>query len=129
MSGGGAKGIAHIGVIKALEENEIPIDYVTGTSMGAIVGAFYAMGYTTEEMMTVVKSQQFESWSTGTISRDLQFYFRKGDPSPRFASINLGSGDGQKKISTNFLPSSLINPTPMNYGFLQLFSSYTAQSG
>ena len=117
MSGGGAKGIAHIGVIKALEENEIPIDYVTGTSMGAIVGAFYAMGYTTEEMMTVVKSQQFESWSTGTISRDLQFYFRKGDPSPRFASINLGSGDGQKKISTNFLPSSLINPTPMNYGF------------
>ena len=38
MSGGGAKGIAHIGVIKALEENEIPIDYVAGTSMGAIVG-------------------------------------------------------------------------------------------
>ena len=38
LSGGGAKGIAHIGVIQALEDNEIPIDYVTGTSMGAIVG-------------------------------------------------------------------------------------------
>ena len=38
MSGGGAKGITHIGVIKALEENNIPIDYVAGTSMGAIVG-------------------------------------------------------------------------------------------
>ena len=129
MSGGGAKGIAHIGVIKALEENEIPIDYVTGTSMGAIVGALYAMGYTTEEMLEVVKSSQFESWSTGKISGEQQFYFRKGDPTPRFASINLGVGEGQKKVSTNFLPSSLINPTPMNYGFLQLFSTYTAQSG
>ena len=46
LSGGGAKGIAHIGIIKALEENNVPIDYVAGTSMGAIVGAWYAMGYT-----------------------------------------------------------------------------------
>ena len=45
LSGGGAKGIAHIGIIKALEENNVPIDYVAGTSMGAIVGACYAMGY------------------------------------------------------------------------------------
>ena len=43
LSGGGAKGIAHIGIIKALEENNVPIDYVAGTSMGAIVGAWYAM--------------------------------------------------------------------------------------
>ena len=41
LSGGGAKGIAHIGVIKALEDNDIPIDYITGTSMGAIVGGIY----------------------------------------------------------------------------------------
>ena len=128
MSGGGAKGIAHIGVIKALEENEIPIDYVTGTSMGAIVGALYAMGYSPEEMLDVIKSPQFESWSTGVISKEHQFYFRKSEPTPRFASINLSIGEGSKKISTNFLPSSLINPTPMNYGFLELFSTYTAQS-
>lgn len=43
LSGGGAKGIAHIGVIKALEDNDIPIDYITGTSMGAIVGGLYAL--------------------------------------------------------------------------------------
>ena len=42
LSGGGAKGIAHIGVIQALEDNDIPIDYVCGTSMGAIVGGLYA---------------------------------------------------------------------------------------
>ena len=45
LSGGGAKGAAHIGVIKALEENNIPIDYITGTSIGAIIGSLYAMGY------------------------------------------------------------------------------------
>ena len=43
LSGGGAKGITHIGVLKALEENDIPIDYIAGTSMGAIVGGMYAM--------------------------------------------------------------------------------------
>ena len=56
LSGGGAKGIAHIGVIKALEENDIPIDFVTGTSMGAIVGGLYACGYTPDEMMELIKS-------------------------------------------------------------------------
>ncbi|WP_303331554.1 patatin-like phospholipase family protein, partial [uncultured Muribaculum sp.] len=49
LSGGGAKGIAHIGVIQALEDNDIPIDYIAGTSMGAIVGGFYASGYTPAE--------------------------------------------------------------------------------
>ncbi len=57
LSGGGAKGIAHIGVIQALEENGIPIDYVAGTSMGAIVGALYAMGYTPQEMLDLILSK------------------------------------------------------------------------
>ena len=46
LSGGGAKGMTHIGIIRALEENNIPIDYITGTSMGAIIGSLYAMGGT-----------------------------------------------------------------------------------
>ena len=44
LSGGGAKGLSHLGVIKALEENNIPIDYISGTSMGAIVGGMYSIG-------------------------------------------------------------------------------------
>ena len=55
LSGGGAKGAAHIGVIKALEENNIPIDYITGTSIGAIIGSLYAMGYSPEEMLELDK--------------------------------------------------------------------------
>ena len=67
LSGGGAKGIAHIGVIKALEDNDIPIDYIAGTSMGAIVGGLYAAGYTTDEMLDMILSKEFSYWSTGTI--------------------------------------------------------------
>ena len=57
LSGGGAKGLAHIGVIRALEENNIPIDYITGTSMGAIIGGLYAAGYSPDEMETLFKSE------------------------------------------------------------------------
>ena len=66
LSGGGAKGAAHIGVIKALEENGIPIDYITGTSAGAIVGSLYAMGYTPEEMVELILSEEISYWQTGT---------------------------------------------------------------
>ena len=59
LSGGGAKGAAHIGVIKAFEENEIPIDYITGTSIGAIIGSLYAMGYTPDEMLQLMLSKEF----------------------------------------------------------------------
>ena len=59
LSGGGAPGIAHIGMIKALEENEIPIDYITGTSIGAFIGGLYASGYSPEEMIQFFKSSDF----------------------------------------------------------------------
>ena len=54
LSGGGARGGAHIGVLKALEELHIPIDYIAGTSMGAIIGGFYAAGYNAEEIEQIV---------------------------------------------------------------------------
>ena len=50
LSGGGAKGFAHIGVLKVLEENGIPVDCISGTSMGSIVGGLYAMGYSADEL-------------------------------------------------------------------------------
>lgn len=56
LSGGGAKGAAHIGVIKYIEEMGIPIDYVAGTSMGSIVGGLYALGYSSEEMLRIISS-------------------------------------------------------------------------
>ena len=52
LSGGGAKGLSHIGVIKALEENGIPIDYISGTSIGSIVGGLYAVGLSPDDIIS-----------------------------------------------------------------------------
>ena len=59
LSGGGAKGMAHIGAIKVIEEAGIPIDYVVGTSMGSIIGGLYAIGYTPEQMDSMVRKQDW----------------------------------------------------------------------
>ena len=124
LSGGGAKGIAHIGVIQALEENDIPIDYVTGTSMGAIVGSLYAMGFTPADMMELITSREFGYWSTGTIDPSLSYYFSAPTPSPAMFTFNIGRSD-----STAAVPASFISPLPMNFEFMRLFSPYTAACG
>lgn len=126
LSGGGAKGIAHIGVIQALEDNNIPINYVTGTSMGAIVGGLYASGYTPQEMMELIMSKGFTDWSTGVINTDLTYYFDKSIPTPAFINFNFALKDTTKQ-SSSIIPASIINPIPMNFAFMELFSAFTAQ--
>lgn len=56
LSGGGARGIAHVGVLRALERMHVPVDFVTGTSMGAVVGGLYAAGYSPDELETIVRT-------------------------------------------------------------------------
>lgn len=128
LSGGGAKGIAHVGVIKALEENNIPIDYVTGTSMGAIVGSLYSCGYSPEKMMELFTSRGFHYWSTGTIPEDEIYYYMQPTPTPKWVSLNLNFKD-TTSLSNQILPTSLISPIPMNIEFLCLYSPYTEQCG
>ena len=130
LSGGGAKGITHIGVIKALEENNIPIDYVAGTSMGAIVGGMYAMGITTDEMIAVFKSKDFKSWSTGDVEKDYVYYYRNADPKPKLMemSFKLHRVDSIDLKST-FLPTNLISPRQMNYAFVPLCAQANAVAG
>lgn len=125
LSGGGAKGIAHIGVIQALEDNGIPIDYITGTSMGAIVGGLYASGYSPDEMLALIQSKGFGYWSTGTFDPADVYYFGQDEPMPRWATINLNFKDTSP--TSGILPSSLISPLPMNIAFVELFAKYTAQ--
>ena len=127
LSGGGAKGIAHVGVIKALEENDIPIDYVTGTSMGAIVGSLYSCGWTPEQMLDLFTSKGFSYWSTGTIDRNLEYYFTTPAPTPKWVSLNINFRDTTNNIASQIIPSSLINPIPMNLEFLRLYSPYSEQ--
>lgn len=72
LSGGGAKGSAHIGVLQAIEEAGIPIDYVVGTSMGAVVGGLYAAGYTPMQLDTLIKNQDWEVLLSDNTVRKVQ---------------------------------------------------------
>lgn len=120
LSGGGAKGCTHIGVIKALEEHNIPIDYVVGTSIGSIIGALYSMGYTPEEMAELITSEDFQTWQKGRIDEKDLFYFKEDDPSPEFVSFNINLKD-----SLTFkpeIPNSFIAPDQMNQATMYLFA-------
>jgi NTE family protein len=128
LSGGGAKGMAHLGVIQALEENNIPIDYVTGTSIGAVVGGLYAIGYSPKEMLELFKSKEFVYWQTGEIQEQFVFSYKRKDPTPELFSIKFSVKDSLI-IQPHYLPESLINPNQMNIAFLGLFAQATAKAG
>ena len=125
LSGGGAKGIAHVGLIKALEENDIPIDYITGTSIGAIVGSMYAMGYSPEDMMELITSKDFMLWQSGQVEDNYVYYFKKPEPTPEFVRFKINIKDSTN-IMAPVLPNSIISPVQMNFAFMKLFASATA---
>ncbi|WP_413511095.1 patatin-like phospholipase family protein [Myroides odoratus] len=80
LSGGGAKGLAHIGVLKVLEEQGVQVDYITGTSMGAIVGGLYASGYTATELDSIFSSIDATALIRDYIPRiSKSFYEKKND--------------------------------------------------
>ena len=126
MSGGGAKGVAHIGLIQALEDNGIPIDYITGTSIGAVVGGLYAMGYSPAEMMELIKSKEFFNWMNGTVENEYIDFFRMPNPTPEIINASINLRDTTFNTG-KILPTSLVNPIQMNFAFLQLTAQYTAQ--
>ena len=69
LSGGTAKGLAHIGILKVLDEEKVPIEYVTGTSMGSIIGGMYSVGYTPEEIEEIAISMDWMSLFSDKIER------------------------------------------------------------
>ena len=77
LSGGGAKGAAHVGVLKYLEDNGIPIDYIAGTSMGSVVGGMYALGYSTDEILDVLSSADWNRLISNEVDRRKISYTRK----------------------------------------------------
>lgn len=77
LSGGGAKGAAHIGVLKTLEKYQIPVDYIVGTSAGSIIAAMYSVGYTPDEIEKVITDIQFYDLFKNSSSRDLEGIVQK----------------------------------------------------
>lgn len=125
LSGGGAKGMTHIGIIRALEENNIPIDYIAGTSMGAIIGSLYAMGYSPDDMEALLRSPDFKRWYSGEVESQYEYYFKQNRPTPEFASIRFAFGDSLH-TKPQIIPTNLVNPIQMNLVFVQLFGQATA---
>jgi len=125
LSGGGARGMAHIGVIKALEENNIPIDYIAGSSAGAIIGCLYALGYSPEEMDSLIQTSDFYNWATGIIEDDLTYFFRKNDENASWINLKFSV---DSTIQTR-LPTHLVNSIPYDFALLELTAALNAQTG
>jgi NTE family protein len=125
LSGGGAKGSAHVGMLKALEENCIPIDYIAGTSMGAIVGSLYAAGYSPDQIEKIITSTEFLSWAKGEIQEKYIYYFKKyiADASWINFKFNYDS------ILSYKLPTNIISPYQIDFGFMYFLASAGVASG
>ena len=88
LAGGGVKGASHIGVIKALQENDIEIGYIGGTSIGSIVASLYAMGYNTDEMLKL-----FRYFSKYIMKVDPKYYWTNVKNKKNFMGYGLISGE------------------------------------
>src|SRR6187551_1312861 len=124
FSGGGAKGLAHVGVLKALEENEIPIDYIVGTSMGGIVGGCYAAGMSPEQIEQLVLSAEFLRIINGTAEPGFNSYYHRGEDSPQFIKLNL-----ELDSTLNFqLNTTLARDVSLNFGLAEKMAQAAAIS-
>jgi NTE family protein len=116
LSGGGATGFAHIGVLKALEERGIPIDYITGTSAGALVGAMYASGFSPEEIEAYVLSQEFQTMTKGKIDPSKRFVYREADYNSSMLDFAFSKDSLLlKSLPTNFISSSMLDFEMMRF--------------
>jgi NTE family protein len=130
LSGGGGPGITHIGIIKALEENNIPIDYITGTSIGGILGGMYAIGMTPDEMIEVLKSEDFKHWLSGEVEPENMYFYRSANPKPSVINLRIHANKSKtKNYKTKIFPSNIVPPGQMNYAFTQLFARANAAIG
>jgi len=89
LSGGGARGAAHIGVLRVLEELRVPVDMVVGTSMGSIVGALYATGWSPDEIETLLLAVDWEQIFTDRVERSDRTFRRKQDDIPYLIQTRL----------------------------------------
>jgi NTE family protein len=109
LGGGGARGAAHVGVLKILEANHVPIDFIVGTSMGSIVGGLYAAGYSPDEMEKLFKDIDWNDMLTDRPSED-QLSFRDKMDLQNLANLEIGISKG--KLS---FPQGLISGQKLGF--------------
>ena len=126
LSGGGAKGAAHIGVLKYLEENGIPIDYIAGTSMGSIVGGMYALGYSSREILELISSVDWNRLISNEVDRRKISFERKDKKGSQVITIPFSMKSKNKeslqaRSFRNSLPKGVISGDNL----MNLFNSLT----
>ena len=126
LSGGGAKGLSHIGVLQALEDNNIPVDYICGTSMGAVIASFYAIGLSPSEMVDIVTSEDFAAWCSGRQEKRFESRYYREDAIPKMVSLSFRKKLGKIEIS---FPSSLVSPFPMDLAMIDTYASPSVAAG
>ena len=111
LCGGGAKGAAHIGVLKVLEENGIPVDCIAGTSMGAIIGGLYSLGYTADELDSLILSQDWDVIMKDHISRSDVAFEQKASSGRFILNIPFGLNDTKRLSSKG---GNMLDNIPMS---------------
>lgn len=113
LSGGGAKGAAHIGVLQYIEEAGIPIDYIAGTSMGSIVGGMYALGYSSDEIRDIISSVDWDRLISNNVDRRKISFNQKSDRNTHVInvpfSLETNSEELQSRSFRNSLPKGLVS--------------------
>lgn len=125
LSGGGSKGLAHIGVLKALEENGIPVNYITGTSAGALIGALYATGWSPQEIEALVLSDRFKTMVEGKMESKYIYYFKKPDLDASWIRLRFSPDS----VILRNIPSNLLNPASLDIEMLSVFAGPEADAG
>ena len=123
LSGGGAKGAAHIGVIKYLEEAGIPIDYVAGTSMGSIIGGLYALGYSSDEIQNIISEVDWNRLLSNQVDRQKISYELKHESRTQLLTIPFSMGTSQQELQSKSFKNSLPTGIVSGDNVINLFNS------
>jgi len=134
FSGGGAKGMAHIGALKIIEESGIPIDFVVGTSIGSIIGGIYALGYSAEDMDSLVRAQDWNLLIRDQVDRRSVSYLDKEDRDrylftlPFMNRANLSeqaeAGKGRSRGLLRNMPGAVVEGQYLDQLFTKLSVGY-----
>ena len=123
LSGGGAKGAAHIGVLKYIEEAEIPIDYIAGTSMGAIVGGMYAMGYSADEILDLISAVDWDRLISNQVDRQRTSYTSKAESRTQLITIPFSVRTDEQELQSRTFKNSLPTGIVSGDNLINLFNS------
>ena len=123
LSGGGAKGAAHIGVIKYIEEAGIPIDYIAGTSMGSIIGGLHALGYSSAEILDIISSVDWDKLISNQVDRKKISYTRKAENRTQILTVPFNIGAEKQEIQSKSFKNSLPTGIVSGDNVINLFNS------